>query len=159
MDQLQIRIGIDVGGTFTHAVAITVPDNKIIAHAVTPTTHKAAGSVAEGVVKVFQDVMEQTGAEPGNVCFVAHSTTQATNALLEGDVAKVGVVGMGRGMEALKAKADTQIKELELSPGKFLHTAHIYLDTDAKTFSQQTVRSAVEDLKTQGCEVIVASEA
>ncbi len=159
MNQLQIRIGIDVGGTFTHAVAITVPDNKIIAHAVTPTTHKAVSSVAEGVVKVFQDVMEQTGAEPGDVCFVAHSTTQATNALLEGDVAKVGVVGMGRGMEALKAKSDTQIKELELSPGKFLHTAHIYLDTDPKTFSPGAVRRAVEDLKAQGCEVIVASEA
>ena len=83
MNQLQIRIGIDVGGTFTHAVAITVPDNKIIAHAVTPTTHEAVSSVAEGVVKVFQDVMEQAGAEPGDVCFVAHSTTQATNALLE----------------------------------------------------------------------------
>ena len=159
MNQLQIRIGIDVGGTFTHAVAITVPDNKIIAHAVTPTTHEAVSSVAEGVVKVFQDVMKQAGAEPGDVCFVAHSTTQATNALLEGDVAKVGVVGMGRGMEALKAKADTQIKELELSPGKFLHTAHIYLDTGSKTFSPGAVRRAVEDLKAQGCEVIVASEA
>jgi len=96
MQNRKIRIGIDVGGTFTHAVALDHQSYEVIAHAVTPTTHSSRYSVSEGIIKTFQDVLVQTGAAPEDVVFVAHSTTQATNALLEGDVAKVGVVGMGR---------------------------------------------------------------
>ena len=57
----EILIGIDVGGTFTHAVAVENPGNKIIAHAVTPTTHSSLFSVSEGIVKVFADVLEKAG--------------------------------------------------------------------------------------------------
>lgn len=159
MGERTLRIGIDVGGTFTHAVAVEVPSNRVIAHAVTPTTHSAESSVSEGIVKVFQDIMEQTQAAPEEICFVAHSTTQATNALLEGDVAQVGIVGMGRGLEKLKAKSDTQIKSIELSPGKWLRTDHRYLNSDEKSFQREQVDQAVKELRDAGCQVIVASEA
>ena len=132
MDNRSLRIGIDVGGTFTHAVAVEQPGNRLVAHAVTPTTHAGSESVSRGIITVFREIMAQTKAEPREVCFVAHSTTQATNALLEGDVAKVGIVGMGKGLEALKAKYDTRIKSLELSPGKFLQTAHVFLISSTK---------------------------
>ena len=104
MQKRKIRIGIDVGGTFTHAVALDHQSYQVIAHAVTPTTHSSQYSVSEGIIKTFQDVLQQTGAAPEDVVFVAHSTTQATNALLEGDVAKVGIIGMGRGVEALRPR-------------------------------------------------------
>lgn len=154
-----LRIGIDVGGTFTHAVMMELPGNQVVAHAVTPTTHTAKNSVSEGIIKVFKEVIDQANATSEEVCFVAHSTTQATNALLEGDVSKVGIVGMGKGLEAVKAKADTQIKSLELSPGKFLQTSHVYLNSDPKAFSRSQVEAAVQKMKAEGCQVIVASEA
>ena len=154
----KVRIGIDVGGTFTHAVALDHQSYEVIAHAVTPTTHSSEFSVSEGIVRTFQDVLAQSGAAAGDVVFVAHSTTQATNALLEGDVAKVGVLGMGKGLEAIKAKADTAIRDIELSAGKHLHTETAYLDTDAPGFAAAAAEQ-VAGLCGKGCGVIVASEA
>lgn len=159
MQNRKIRIGIDVGGTFTHAVALDHQSYEVIAHAVTPTTHSSRYSVSEGIIKAFQDVLVQTGAAPEDVVFVAHSTTQATNALLEGDVAKVGVVGMGRGLEAIKAKTDTMIADIPLNESKALHTAHSFLNTDPKEFTQAKINQVIEELRKKGCSVIVASEA
>lgn len=154
-----IRIGIDVGGTFTHAVAIDHATNKVIAHAVTPTTHTAENSVSEGVVRAFNDVIAKIGADASQVSFVAHSTTQATNALLEGDVAKVGIVGMGKGAEGIKAGSDTNIRNLELSRGKMLETEHVYRDTKGKDFGDEELAKTLADMKSKGCRVVVASEA
>lgn len=159
MQNRKIRIGIDVGGTFTHAVALDHRTYEVIAHAVTPTTHSSRWSVSEGIVKTFEDVMKQTGADPEDVVFVAHSTTQATNALLEGDVAKVGIIGMGRGVEGMKAKADTTVPDIPLSESKALHTASVFLNTDEKTFTDSAIQNAIKELTDKGCDVIVASEA
>jgi N-methylhydantoinase A len=92
-----VRIGIDVGGTFTKAVLLDNESHEIIGQVVVPTTHRADAGVAAGVIDAFRRALGAAGVTAGDVVFIAHSTTQATNALLEGDVARVGVVGMGRG--------------------------------------------------------------
>ncbi|MEZ5336733.1 MAG: hydantoinase/oxoprolinase family protein [bacterium] len=81
-----LRIGIDVGGTFTHGVLLR-PPGEVLRRSLTPTTHAAAMGVAEGIRSVLVDLV--SGLEPGAVELVAHSTTQATNALLEGDVSEI----------------------------------------------------------------------
>ena len=82
------------------------------------TTHSDARGVAAGVIEVFRNVLERSGVAPADVVFLAHSTTQATNALLEGDVAAVGVIGMASRVEALLARGQSSIKEIELAPGR-----------------------------------------
>ena len=88
-----VRVGVDVGGTFTKAVAVDL-ETGIVAESVLPTTHGASEGVAAGVVQCVADVARKVGAD--QVEMVTHSTTQAVNALLEGDVGTVGIVGMRR---------------------------------------------------------------
>lgn len=105
MARRQVRIGIDVGGTYTKAVAIDNATHEIIGKSSIKTTHDDPSGVAAGVVITFQNVLKENNIRPEDVIFVAHSTTQATNALVEGDVANVGIMGVAQGgLEGLLAK-------------------------------------------------------
>jgi len=151
------RIGIDVGGTFTKAVLIDNATLEVVGRYSVLTTHSHARGVAHGVVEVFRNVLERSGVEPGSVVFLAHSTTQATNALLEGDVAPVGVIGMASKMEALLARGQSKIGEIELAPGRWLRPLHRFVTTDV--LGEQTVAQAIAALRADGAQVVVASSA
>src|SRR5579863_7788054 len=90
----KLRLGVDVGGTFTDVVAIDASTRELVAKVKVPTTHDSAEGVAAGIIAGIERLLESTGVSPSDVAFIAHSTTQATNALLEGDVARVGVIGL-----------------------------------------------------------------
>ena len=151
-----VRIGIDVGGTFTDAVVVDNDTYEVIAKEKVPTTHHSQQGVAAGIVQAIDTVLEKNDISPNDVVFIAHGTTQATNALLEGDVAKVGIIGMGKGGEAGRARKETTVGSIELAPGKYLETEHEFIDSSQLT--DDTIRAAVEALRSRGCEVIVASE-
>jgi N-methylhydantoinase A len=153
-----VRIGIDVGGTFTKAVLLDDDTHEIVGQAVVPTTHRAAEGVAAGVIEAFRRSLASAGIAPSDVVFLAHSTTQATNALLEGDVAPVGVLGMGRGaVESRLARSQTAVGDIELADGRRIASSHAFLRSDALT--DEAVRSAIERLRAAGARVIVASDA
>ena len=82
------------------------------------------------MIEVFSNVLQRSGTDPSDVVFLAHSTTQATNALLEGDVAPVGVIGMASRVECVLAKGQSNIKEIELAPGRFMRPLHRFITTE-----------------------------
>jgi N-methylhydantoinase A/oxoprolinase/acetone carboxylase beta subunit len=157
MEKRAYRIGIDVGGTFTKAVLVDNATHEVIGRYSVLTTHADERGVARGVVEVFRNVLERSGVDPEDVVFLAHSTTQATNALLEGDVAPVGVIGIASEANAPLARAQSRIGEIELAPGHFVRPGHRFLTTEA--LNDQTAAAAVEALRGEGTRVVVATSA
>ncbi len=154
----KIRIGIDVGGTFTHAVALDDETYELIGKIKVPTTHTSDKGVAEGIVTSLKKLLETYSIEPHMVSFIAHSTTQATNALLEGDVSPVGIIGMAKGLDRVKARQETDAGLIEIADGKYLDSLSYFLDT-TYGLEEDIVEQILMSFQRQGINVVVASEA
>lgn len=152
-----VRVGIDVGGTFTDVVVVDNETREVISQLKVPTTHDAKEGVALGIITAIERALAELAISPDEVVFIAHSTTQATNALLEGDVARVGVIGVGSGIEGWKAKIDTRIPKIELAPNRFLDPAHSFVSRTA-LIETSAISDLIKRHSADGAEVIVASE-
>ena len=151
-------MGIDVGGTHTKAVAIDNATHEIIGKSSVKTTHDDVSGVAKGVIQTFQNCLKENNIAPEEVIFVAHSTTQATNALIEGDVAKVGILGIAKGgLEGFLAKKQLNIKNIVLGEGKEIQIANEFLKL--KEVSEDKIGDKIAALKQESAEVIVSSMA
>ncbi|WP_438785118.1 hydantoinase/oxoprolinase family protein [Enterococcus sp. DIV0421] len=154
----RVRMGIDVGGTHTKAVAIDNATHEIIGKSSVKTTHDDVSGVAKGVIQTFQNCLKENNIAPEEVIFVAHSTTQATNALIEGDVAKVGILGIAKGgLEGFLAKKQLNIKNIVLGEGKEIQIANEFLKL--KEVSEDKIGDKIAALKQESAEVIVSSMA
>lgn len=151
-----VRMGIDVGGTHTKAVAIDNATHEIIGKSSVKTTHGDKRGVAAGVVASFQNCLRENNIEPDEVVFVAHSTTQATNALIEGDVAKVGIIGMAKGgLEGFLAKKQTRLDDIDLGNQKKISILNEFINI--KKLSKETAGEAIDRLQRDGAQVLVSS--
>lgn len=155
MSNRKVRMGIDVGGTHTKAVAIDNDTFEIIGKVQVLTTHDDKTGVAKGVVECFEKCLEENRIDPQDVVFLAHSTTQATNALLEGDVAHVGIIATGEGAINVLAKKQTKLGNLPLVTGRYIETNTEYIDS--KDLSENSISKSIDKLAKQGCNIIVAS--
>ena len=153
-----LRVGVDVGGTFTKAVAVSAHPVELRAQAVVPTSHHEPTGVAHGVAEALGELFAELGDERDSVQLVAYSTTQAMNALLEGDVARVGVIGIGAAPELRRARKRTRIGAVKLAPGRSLHTEHEFLDA-TRGLDERAVDAALERLKAAGCPAVAVSGA
>jgi N-methylhydantoinase A/oxoprolinase/acetone carboxylase beta subunit len=151
-----VRIGVDVGGTFTKAVAIEVATGALLARSAVPTTHSDAHGSAAGVVQVVADVAHAVG--PERVELITYSTTQAVNALLEGDVAVVGVLGLGRQPDLRKAAKRTRLDRVELAADRRLPTVHELVDLTGG-FDEAAIGAALDRLVAGGATTICVAEA
>ena len=82
-----IRIGIDVGGTFTEIVFL-LPDGRVLTRKILSSPDDYSRTIRAGL----QEVLTQSDLVPEEVSEVMHGTTVATNAILEGKGAKTGLL-------------------------------------------------------------------
>ncbi|MDQ6931611.1 MAG: hydantoinase/oxoprolinase [Candidatus Eremiobacteraeota bacterium] len=151
----KLRLGIDVGGTFTDVVVVDALTRDLVGTVKVPTTHDDPQGVAAGIIIGMSAVLSKFDILASDVAFIAHSTTQATNALLEGDVARVGIVGLLRASDGILAKAQTRFRPIALGPNCLFAPSFGFADTGDVT----AVRALVDALQAKGAEAIVASQA
>jgi N-methylhydantoinase A len=151
---MPLRVGVDVGGTFTDVVAVDAATRRLVASVKVPTTHDAPEGVAAGIVAGIARMMRAGGIGAADVGFIAHSTTQATNALLEGDVARVAIVGVLRGPNPL-ARMQMRVPPLDLAPGvRFAPSVAFVRDA-----GDAALEAVLESLRAQGVTAIAVTRA
>ncbi|XID93821.1 hydantoinase/oxoprolinase family protein [Paenibacillaceae bacterium WGS1546] len=157
---LKIKLGIDVGGTFTDIVAID--DDGRVSYTKTPSTPEDQSiGVANGIRRMLEDL----GIKPENVTAVAHGTTVATNTLLERSGAKTAlittegfrdVLHIGRqsrpqlyDLRALRPEPLVERKWRKEAIERTLHTGEIL-----KPLNEEALRATVRELVDEGVESI-----
>jgi len=154
----RIRVGIDVGGTFTKAVALDLKTGDILGKSTVLTTHTSEKGVSEGIVSTLSNIMSSSNITFDQIELISHSTTQAINALLENDTFKVGIIAMGVAPEKKDVIKRTKLSDDKINSEHDLKTSHYFLDT-SHLISEDEVRQAVTKLKNNDVDVIVATEA
>ncbi len=152
--QNRLRIGIDVGGTFTDVVAVDAYSRELVACVKIPTTHDAPDGVAAGIVSGIAQLLQSAQLQARDVGFIAHSTTQATNALLEGDVARVGVVGLATAGGGWFARRQMRFAPVMLARGCPLVCDFAFADPG----DAELARAAVQQVIAGGAQAVAVSQ-
>jgi N-methylhydantoinase A len=84
----RLRVGIDTGGTFTDIVSVDIVSGATQVTKVASTPANPAIGLLRGVNKI----LAANGATADSVVGLAHGTTVATNALLQGEINSLGLI-------------------------------------------------------------------
>lgn len=82
------RLGVDVGGTFTDLILIRERDGQVFTAKLPSSPEDPSAAVFRGIEKICS----QSGVDRREITRVMHGTTVATNAVLTGDGARVGLI-------------------------------------------------------------------
>lgn len=85
---MSYRLGVDVGGTFTDLLLINEDNGETWTAKVPSTPEDSSIGVLNGVSRIC----DESGVNPAEIELVMHGTTVATNAVLTGRGARVGLV-------------------------------------------------------------------
>jgi N-methylhydantoinase A len=152
-----VRVGIDIGGTFTDMMILDPVRREVRVHKL-PTTH---GDPAEAVEDGFKAVLELAGAAASQVEEVRHGTTLVTNAVLERRGARTAlIVTVGFrdvltiGTEARYDMYDLQIERVQpIIPRKDVYAVAERILVDGSVLEplrQQQLTDLVEALRAGG---------
>ena len=82
------RLGIDIGGTFTDGALVNESSGELTMIKVLTTP----ANPDEGFMDAVERAQAKGGTAPGALSVLVHATTIATNALIEGNIARIGMI-------------------------------------------------------------------
>jgi N-methylhydantoinase A len=150
--QESLRIGVDIGGTFTDCVILAESGRRLTTKALTTPDDPARGVLdclniaAEAVSASVPDLLARTTA------FV-HGTTVGTNALAQRRGARTGLL-MTRGHEQTITIGRVRQKIMGLSEREKTHITHLS-KADPPIVAPEDIRAVTERVDTNG-QVVVA---
>ena len=160
------RLGVDVGGTFTDLLLLDSAAGRFWRHKTPSTPADSATGILTGVAAICADA----GIEPSAVETLLHGTTVATNAVLEGKGARVGLVvtpGYRQVMQIARSFVPGGLagwiiwpKPVPLAALEDTVEAGGRIDgqgREVEPFDEAQVRGALETLQRRGVEAVTVS--
>ena len=160
------RLGVDVGGTFTDLLLLDESTGAFWRHKTPSTPHDSS----EGILNGVKAITSEAGVVPKDIAYFLHGTTVATNAVLEGKGAKVGLIvtegyrdvmqiarsfvpgGLAAWIVWPKPQPLAALEDTIDVPGR--------MDADGnevRPLDENAVRAALQKLKGQGVEALTVS--
>jgi len=137
----KLRVGVDVGGTFTDVIAWDETDGAV-AHSKRPTS---AAHPAEGVLRALEQAL--AGAPLAGIERFVHGTTVALNAILEQRGAVVGLLCTAGFRDVLELRRGTRDDAFNLlwQPPAPLVPRHLRMPVRERTLTDGTIRQPIEE--------------
>jgi N-methylhydantoinase A len=104
-----IRLGVDIGGTFTD-VALEIGERRITAKGLT-----TARAPEAGVLAILRAIIAEAGIQPAHVQSVIHGTTLATNALIERKGAKTALLTTEGFRDVLEIRHENRFEQYDIN--------------------------------------------
>jgi N-methylhydantoinase A len=109
MDKSQIRLGVDIGGTFTDVVLEI--DGALHSTKVLTTYVAPENAIIEGMKKVC----EKAQISPSDIQQIIHGTTLATNALIERRGAKTALITTQGFRDVIEMRTESRFEQYDLN--------------------------------------------
>src|SRR6476660_1280909 len=162
-DNASLRIGIDTGGTFNDIVCVDAKSGAMRVTKVASTPSNPAVALVRGV----HAILSQCGAGVDDLAVLAHGTTVATNALLQDDIAGLGLIvteGFRHILEIARQSVPEGygnsyfwVKPERLVPLRYVREAGGRLDflgAELRPLDEASVRAAARFFRAQGITTI-----
>ncbi len=160
------RLGVDVGGTFTDLLLFDVESGAFWRHKTPSTPHDSSEGILTGVTAIC----DKAGVDAREIEYFLHGTTVATNAMLEGKGARVGLItttGYRHIMQIARSYVPGGLaawiiwpKPRPLAALEDTVTVGGRIDAagnEVRPLDEDSVRTALATLKAQGVEAITVS--
>jgi N-methylhydantoinase A len=158
-----LRIGIDTGGTFTDIVCVDDASGTMRVTKVSSTPPNPAIALVRGV----HAILGQWGAGVDDLAVLAHGTTVATNALLQGEIEGLGLI-VTEGFRHILEIARQAVPEgygnsyFWVKPERIVPLRHVrevggrldFLGTELRPLDEQSVRAAARFFREESIKAV-----
>ena len=159
MQEKSIRLGVDIGGTFTDVVL--EHGKKLFSTKVLTTYTTPDDAIIDGMHRVCQ----QSGIAPARISQIIHGTTLATNALIERRGAKTALITTEGFRDVIEMRTESRFEQYDLNlilpqpllPRNFRYTIDERMQADGqvlKPLHRSNIEALVAEIKVAGFESV-----